>query len=124
MSYTEGSEQEMGLTRLANESSEDYIERLQRAGKTFGANSVSSDLDSPKKVSAIDIASDAITAYQELFMQQMSTKIGLAKLKKTLQEQLDFAEGRLIEATNQQVQDEMYKWSGYIQALRFIKSEL
>ena len=45
-------------------------------------------------------------------------------LQKALQEQLDFAEGRLIEATNQGVTDEQNKWCGYCQALRFIQSEL
>jgi protein-disulfide isomerase-like protein with CxxC motif len=110
MSYTEGSEQEMGLTRLADESSEDYMERLQKAGKTFGATT-------SEKEYVIDLATN-----MGMKMFQILNKV--ETLKKTLKEQMDFAEGRLIEATNQQVQDEIYKWSGYIQALRFIQSEL
>jgi exonuclease VII small subunit len=46
------------------------------------------------------------------------------KLKKTLQEQLDFAEERLIQATNNGASEEQWRWSGYRQALRFIQSEL
>lgn len=46
------------------------------------------------------------------------------KFIKKIDEQLAFAESRLIDATNQGVREEQLKWSGYIQGLRFVISEL
>ncbi len=88
MSYTEGSEQELGLVKDAI----DYSKRFNSVNSATGFLS-----------GAVDYR---------------------AKIRKVLREQLDFAEGRLIQATNQEVYDEKLKWSGYIQALRFIQSEL
>lgn len=48
----------------------------------------------------------------------------LVKFRKSINEQEEFAEKRLIEATNQGARDEQYKWSGYLQGIRFVKSEL
>ncbi len=87
MSYTEGSEQEMGLVKSA-------IDYTKKFDSVAGAGFLSGAVD-----------------YRH-------------RIRKTLQEQLDFAEGRLIEATNQGVTDEQWKWQGYVQALRFIQSEL
>ncbi len=61
---------------------------------------------------------------QEMGLIPSAVDLYRKSLSEKLQEQLNFSEERLIQATNQGAIDEQYKWSGYIQALRFIKSKI